>query len=207
MSVRCARVYTHTHPHTHLQTVCVCVRGCARAGHESVSVGASLNLSVCACARGCARASACVRGCVWQRPCGCVGFMCVLVRAFACVRRSVFACACACARVCLCMRAFVCACECVLPFHWQASSRRCVRGCARVWVGRTTVCVCLGAVGAVVSRRGRAVLIARPAAPAAARARLRFGAIGLVITHRPQVEPSATAPSGRNGLRDLRTRP
>ncbi len=41
--------------------------------------------------------------------------------------------------------------------------------------------VCLGGcVGAVVARRRPAVLIARPAAPAAARAWLRFGAIGRV---------------------------
>ncbi len=65
-------------------------------------------------------------------------------------------------RVCVCLCVSVCGCACVA---------------ASMVVLRLTVRVC---VGAVVARRGRAVLIARPAAPACACALLRFGAIGRV---------------------------
>ncbi len=55
----------------HVVNVFVCMGVCVRAVRvcvgESVSVGASLNLSMFACTRGCARASACVRGGVCAR--------------------------------------------------------------------------------------------------------------------------------------------
>jgi hypothetical protein len=156
--------------------VCVC---------ESVSVGVSLSPSACACAcaRGCARVSAGVRGCaasamrnVW---CPCV-FVLVFARAFGCVRWCVCARACACARVCsrahARARAHACACvrscarACVFCRSFGKHLRACVCVCACVC--GATACVCLGAEWALW---GPAVFIARPAA---ARARLRFGAIG-----------------------------
>ncbi len=70
------QAHTHTCKHTrtlaraymcvpeHVVNVCVCVGVCVRAVRvcvgESVSVGASLNLSMFACTPGCARASGCV---------------------------------------------------------------------------------------------------------------------------------------------------
>ena len=137
----------------------------------------------------------CVFACVLARIC---------VRAFVCVRRSVCVRACACARV----RAGVRSCARArvgLPFHRQASSRVCVRERACACVRGTTVCARLGAEWALW---GPAVLIARPAAPAVARARLRIGATGFRCRARlPQAEPSAAAPSRRNGLREMGTRP
>ena len=134
----------------------------------------------------------CVFACVLARIC---------VRAFVCVRRSVCARACACARV----RAGVRSCaraRAGLPFHRQASSRVCVRERACACVRGTTVCARLGAEWALW---GPAVQIARPAV---ARARLRIGATGFRCRARlPQAEPSAAAPSRRNGLRDMGTRP
>ncbi len=77
------------------------------------------------------------------------------------------------ARAFLCRRALVCACERVLPFHRQSIlAHVCARVCAGVCVRGTTV------RAPVEARRGPAVLIARPAAPAAAHARLWCSAIG-----------------------------
>ena len=158
-------------------------------------------MGACARARGavCARPHACAG--VRQRPCGCVCLRACL-RAFVCVRRSVCARACACARV----RAGVRSCARAsvgLPFHRQASSRVCVRERACACVRGTTVCARLGAEWALW---GPAVLIAQPAARA--RVRLRIGATGFRCRARlPQAEPSAAAPSRRNGLREMRTRP
>jgi hypothetical protein len=145
------------------------VRGCVRAGHDSVClrvcqcrrVSQSVRVRVRAglCARVRVRARVCVR--VHADVCASYVIACVLVRAFLCARRSVCARTRARACACLCRRAFVCACDCVLPFHRQASSRVCVRVCGHV-------CACArlgGCAGAVDAWRRRAVLIARPAAP------------------------------------------
>ena len=187
---------------------CVCGLECVRAtrvrGCESVSVRVPLSLCVCSRARGCLRASARVRGWAAVSMRMCV-FACVLaricVRAFVCVRRSV----CACARARVRVRAGVRSCARAsvgLPFHRQASSRVCVRERACACVRGTTVCARLGAEWALW---GPAVQIARPAV---ARARLRIGATGFRCRARlPQAEPSAAAPSRRNGLRDIITRP
>ena len=141
-----------------------------------------------------------VRADVRQPPCGCVCLRACL-RAFVCVRRSVCARACACARV----RAGVRSCARAsvgLPFHRQASSRVCVRERACACVRGTTVCARLGAEWALW---GPAVLIARPAV---ARVQLRIGATGFRCRARlPQAEPSAAAPSRRDGLREMGTRP
>ncbi len=86
-----------------------------------------------------------------------------------------------CVSLLLCVHAFVCArgtlCGFAVPSAKHLRTCLCVCLCVCVCVFGTTVRVC---VGAVVARRGRAVLIARPAARAAARAWLRFGAIGRV---------------------------
>jgi hypothetical protein len=105
-------------------------------------------------------------------------------------------------RACPCMRAFVCACECGRAVPSASIFARVVRERACACVRGTTVWARLGAEWAL---RGPAVLIARPAA---ARARLRIGATGFRCRARlPQAEPSAAAPSRRDGLRDIGTRP
>ncbi len=170
-----------------------------------MSVRVPLRLCVCSCARGCLRASVRVRGCAaaWQRPCGCVcsraccDHLCAragpCARAHALARVSVHA--------CVRVRVRVWACR-AIGKHLRASSRMCVRERACACVRGTTVCARLGAEWALW---GPAVLIARPAA--AARARLRSGATGFRCRARlPQAEPSATAPSRRNGRREKGTR-
>jgi hypothetical protein len=126
----CSHKHAHTHTRKHTRTrararvcvcapehvVSVCVCACVRATRGCVSESVSVPR--------CARASANVGGCVWQRPCGCVGLMCVClrvivmrkcefacvsVRAFVCMRRSVSARARACARACVCCGVRSCA--------------------------------------------------------------------------------------------------
>jgi hypothetical protein len=178
-----------------------------RAGHESVCgcecVSVRVPLSLCVFARaglsarvrGCAAASMrmCVFACVFARIC---------VRAFVCVRRSVCARACACARGCACVRSCGCASVFGRSIGKHLCACVCVRARACACVRGTTVCARLGAEWALW---GPAVRIARPAA--AGRARLRIGATGLRRRARlPQAEPSAAAPSRRDGMRDMGTR-
>ncbi len=152
--------------------VCVRVGVCVRATRvcvcESVTVGVSLNFSACACARGC------VRVCVRAHVCGSVNadvwgscvFLRVIVRAFPCVRWSVCVCASACARTCSC--ACVRLCERASVFCRSIGKRlraRFVRGWVGMCVRHDCVCMPRRGAGPLGVRRGRAVLIARPAAP------------------------------------------
>jgi hypothetical protein len=155
-----------------------------------VSESARVRVRVRPCARVPVRARVCGSGngdvCLRASLCDC-GRLCVSVYADVSV-----------------MRAFVCACKCVVPFRRQASPRMCVRVHACVGVWNDCARMHRRCVGAVAARRRPAVLIARPAA---ARARLRFGATGFRCRARlPQVGPSPLAPSRRDGLRDLGTR-
>ncbi len=90
-------------------------------------------------------------------------------------------------------------------FHRVAFSRVCVcDGCVcseRVCAPRRSACP-------LVARRRLAVLIARPAPHiAAARAWLRFGAIGRARARLPQVSPGRAALPRRDGLAEFCTRP
>ncbi len=136
---------------------------------------------MCVCARGCVCASACLLRCVAasMRMCGVHVCLFATYCEHICVRAQVRVCARVCARAraraFLCLHAFVCACERVLPIHRQSIFANVLR----VRVRNDCVCMPRRGAGAVVARRGPAVLMARPAAPGGrACAPLRFGAIG-----------------------------
>jgi hypothetical protein len=208
MRARAVRSRLHTHTHTHICKLCVfvCVGVCARATRVCVRVCECRRISGSVCLR--VRAGLCARVCERARVCGSLHADVL----GPCVR--------ACLRICVRAQGRVCA-----RTRVRASVRSCARAsvfCRSIGKHLRAMCVCVGVFGCVgmlhdclcMPRRcegtewalwGPAVLISRPAA---ARARLRSGATGFRCRARLlQAEPSAAAPSRRNGLRDHRTRP
>ncbi len=180
--------------------VCACVRAARVCGCASVSVGVSLSASASgqgACPRACAR--------VPQRPCGCVGLICVFLqvieRAFVRVcarmrsRASVYAC------VRSCARASVFAVPSASIFaHVLRVRERVLHDCVRMPRALCGRCGGTAGTGGISSSAGGA---GRPRVRGCGSVRSALG----VARVRPQVRRGRAARPARRGLRELSTRP